>query len=39
MPRNIEIKAHIASVEALTPLAATIADQGPEAAAWPLPRA
>jgi len=29
MPRNIEIKAHIASVEALTPLAAAIADQGP----------
>jgi adenylate cyclase class IV len=29
MPRNIEIKARIASVEALTPLAAAIADQGP----------
>lgn len=29
MPRNIEIKARIASVEALAPLAAAIADQGP----------
>jgi predicted adenylyl cyclase CyaB len=29
MPRNIEIKAHIASVEALAPKAAAIADQGP----------
>lgn len=29
MPRNIEIKARIASVEALTPSAAAIADQGP----------
>lgn len=29
MPRNIEIKARIASVEALTPRAAAIADQGP----------
>ncbi|HMN78902.1 MAG TPA: class IV adenylate cyclase [Burkholderiaceae bacterium] len=29
MPRNIEIKASIASIDALTPLAAAIADQGP----------
>ncbi|MES2933808.1 MAG: class IV adenylate cyclase [Pseudomonadota bacterium] len=29
MPRNIEIKAHIASVEALLPIAAALADQGP----------
>ena len=29
MPRNIEIKARIASVEALVPKAAAIADQGP----------
>lgn len=29
MPRNIEIKAHIESVEALAPKAAAIADQGP----------
>lgn len=29
MPRNIEIKARIASVEALAPLAAALADQGP----------
>lgn len=29
MARNIEIKAHIESVEALTPKAAAIADQGP----------
>jgi len=29
MPRNIEIKAHIASVDALTPKAAAIADHGP----------
>ena len=29
MPRNIEIKAHIASVEALAPKVAAIADQGP----------
>ena len=29
MPRNIEIKAHIASVEALAAKAAAIADQGP----------
>src|SRR5437870_6017704 len=29
MPRNIEIKARIASVEALAPKAAAIADQGP----------
>lgn len=30
MPRNIEIKARIASVEALLPLAAALADQGPQ---------
>ncbi|HVL08838.1 MAG TPA: class IV adenylate cyclase [Burkholderiaceae bacterium] len=30
MARNIEIKARIASVEALCPLAATVADTGPE---------
>ena len=29
MPRNIEIKAHIASVEALLPIAAALADHGP----------
>lgn len=29
MARNVEIKAHIESVEALTPTAAAIADQGP----------
>jgi len=29
MPRNVEIKARIASVEALAPIAAAIADQGP----------
>ena len=29
MPRNVEIKAHIASVEALVPKAAAIADRGP----------
>ncbi len=29
MPRNIEIKAHIASVQALMPKAAAIADRGP----------
>ena len=29
MPRNIEIKAHIESVQALTPKAAALADKGP----------
>lgn len=29
MPRNIEIKAHIASVDALAPIVAALADQGP----------
>lgn len=29
MPRNIEIKARISSVDALVPVAASIADQGP----------
>lgn len=30
MPRNIEIKAHIASLDALVPLVAPLADHGPE---------